>query len=454
MKKSLATLAVLASLFLALPASLMAQGKTIAIIFNSNAPGTTVVVDGVALPGVAPMTVQLKPGLKVIVASAPGFKSVTLRLPLTANGPVNLNLLPGDPGLPITFSSNAPNASLTVDGVAVPGVLPQTVTLTAGTHTVSASAPGYKPSTVALPITQAGPIAITLQPAVETVNVTFTSNAPGAQITVDGELKGVVPVAVSVTKGNHVVTATAPGYKPSTVTLPLTSSSPVAVNLVPDTLSVTFTSNAPGTTILINGAAQAGVLPLTVPLAKGNYTVTANAPGYLSSTVTLPITGAGPVSITLQQETLAITFTSNAPKTTLSINGAPQAGTLPLTVSLTKGTYTVTASAPGYNASTVTLPINGAGPVMITLQPSLATVGLDLSRLTLAKNTKVKVLVNGVETDENAIAGVGTTTIKLVFGPVTFETTVELAAGKSYVLSPFAGIELMGEKKDKRDKKD
>lgn len=202
---------------------------------------------------------------------------------------------------------------------------------------------------------------------------------------------------------------------------------------------VTFSSNAPNTSLTINGELKKGILPLTITLEPGTYAVVASAPGYLTSSVNLPISGADPIAINLVPATYPLTVNvTNSKSFSVFLNNAASANV----TSLSPGSYAVRVSSPGFQDFQTTVSItNAAQTINVTLQPAVATVSLDLSRLSLAKGTKLQIYVNGKSSGVPFTAN-GPTAVKVEVAGLTIETTYDFAPGRTYSLSPFAGLDI------------
>lgn len=114
-----------------------------------------------------------------------------------------------------------------------------------------------------------------------TVALTLVVKEPGAEITVDGESVGTspLPAPVVVDIGTRVVTATKPGFKPLTQSLPVGGApgATVTLTLVREVHEGALTVHAPaGSTITIDGKAV-GTGTYTGTLSSGGHTLRVDA---------------------------------------------------------------------------------------------------------------------------------------------------------------------------------
>ena len=360
------------------PATLTISPATVTIAAGSTTPSTQPTITGVAI------------GSASIDASAPGYTSSSLLVPVN-----NVQItIPSGTSVGLTASTSFP---VTLATPAPAGGL--TVTLTSSnTSTVSVTSS----VTVA-----AGATTPTTQPQVKGVNVgsaNITATAPGY---ISATQPVSVTASVSFTPAAISVAATAS----ATVTLTLSAAAPtggVTVNLssgntglatVPAT--ITFAANSKTATFAVAGVA-AGSTTITAGappnIPNATLTVTVTPPGTigtqsglsvgLTQSVSFPITLSTPaptggVTVTLTSDNASTV--SISPGTVQIAANAVTPATQPQVTGVNLGSANITASAPGYNSATQS--VNGTATV--TLSPSTSTVGLNSSQnLTLTLSAK------------------------------------------------------------------
>lgn len=178
-------------------------------------------------------------------------------------------------GLPqVRFTSNVPGVQVAIDGQPA-GTIPLTVWVVPGVHQFTFTAPGEAPKTISYPVESDVDVPYFTKPK-STFPLTINTNAPNAQILLDGVSVAGNPVAVL--PGRHTLTVTAPGFQQ--VVLPFDQpSSPQTLNvtLVPNTFALTVNTNVAGANMTIDGRPLVGN---TTSVAPGRHTLTVVAPGY------------------------------------------------------------------------------------------------------------------------------------------------------------------------------
>jgi hypothetical protein len=137
------------------------ESDTFALNINSNVPNAQFFVDGVPVPGNG----RFAPGKHDIRVTAPGNNDYVATINLNQDTNITATL---NPMLyPLTISTNVAGAQIFVDGnLYQPGGA-----YTPGTHTISASAPGYQSASSQLMLAQPSSVSITLSPALATIHI-------------------------------------------------------------------------------------------------------------------------------------------------------------------------------------------------------------------------------------------------------------------------------------------
>ncbi|HQK33820.1 MAG TPA: PEGA domain-containing protein [Spirochaetales bacterium] len=339
----------------------------------------------------------------------------------------------------VTFQLNPPNAQLFVDGQAIKG---NVATLTAGNHTVKATAPGYLEYNGTINVTGNITVPITLQPA--TATVTFQLNVPGAQIYVNNQpIKGTV---ATLPFGTHTVRVSFAGFIDFTTTINVTGNMVVPVTMQQATAQVSFQVNPPNAQVYVDNQAIKGN---TATVTMGNHSIRVTAPGYLDYNTTVTVNGDMTLPVTLQAQTFKLSVNANNVKgAQVLLNGA-QAGTTPFHTQLTAGTYTVTIQAPGYIAYTESFTVGPDKTIAVNLQQALATLTIQLPAANINTDMKgghwsqIIIWVDGVQQKGNVIQLTpGKHLIKITSGGMQVEIMYEFEAGKSYVFEPFMGLNI------------
>ena len=366
---------------------------------------------------------------------------VTLGTPAPAGG-VYIMLASSDSGI----ATVSPASSFVPEGMTSPRSTPAVTGNSAGSVTVSASAPGYATANAQVLVSSGGttatamsfwPGSLAISPA-ETQNLTLNLSAPGpAGITVSLHSTNVtvatVPATVSFAANATSATVPVTGVAAGSVTI--TASAP---NLASATAGVSVTRPAGGGILLQS----------SLSVTAGN---TANLPVALGAAA-----GAGSVSITLTSSdpTVASIFPSTI---TIPEGSTATSRQVPAVTGNIAGTATITASANGYATVSCQVQVTGGGAtISMAFSPATLTINGNASQdltLTLSASDP-NGLVVGLTSSNPAVAtvpaamsfGTGTTlsvpVTGVAAGSVTITATatnVATAAARVTVTQPAAG---------------
>jgi len=267
--------------------------------------------------------------------------------------------------------------------------------------------------------------------------VTFQANVPGVSITINSTpYNGALPQTINFQPGTYALVAKANGFQDFTTTFTVVQGRAQTVTIGMQTLQpvqpamaqITFTSNAPNTTLTFSNSRLSRPLPQTVTAAPGTYQITAEAPGFQSLTTTITVTGSTTIPLTLQGASFPITFVSNVNNTRITVDGNRINRPLPQTVQLNVGTHQVVASSPGYQDSILTIEVTGgAQTVNVILQPQVSQV----------RAQGVQVYIDGVlQTGEVFDVEPGRRTVRVVAGNYSAEQVHNFVAGRTYDITP------------------
>jgi len=210
---------------------------------NSDPPGATVILNGVA-GDVTPLTFSnLPPGEYLVVLHKPGFRAVRKTVTLAPDQRLALDLrLEPMYGL-LLVVCDPPGAEVAVNDAAR-GAAPLLVTdLPLGRHRIRASAPGYQPKTTEIEIRDRTPVKLALTLISDSAALTIDSMPPGANVLVNGIAVGVTPCQVDrVEAGDCVLKLLLDGYRPYEQTFKLRAgqreSLTIRLEAIPATLKV------------------------------------------------------------------------------------------------------------------------------------------------------------------------------------------------------------------------
>lgn len=170
---------------------------------------------GAVAAGQGKWTLRLAPGDYVAHFGAPLHEPTTAELHIR-EGDANALLarsLEKTTGLAL-LKSDPPGADITIGGVSF-GTAPRLVTdLPLGTWQATFSLPGCKEQTVQFTLKDRVPVQALARLSTDTATLVVTSNVEGAEIRVNGAIRGTAPCTVGrVPAGEIVIEARAPGYR-------------------------------------------------------------------------------------------------------------------------------------------------------------------------------------------------------------------------------------------------
>ena len=120
--------------------------------------------------------------------------------------------------------------------------------------------------------------------------LTVESNVRGADVSIDGQVRGQTPLSLELDRADYRVEVSADGYRSYSETVPLSGDREVYANLQAVEYSLNVDPNVDGAQIEIEGKGQArGSMRVTV--TPGTYRVTITAPGYDDFTTRVTVRG-------------------------------------------------------------------------------------------------------------------------------------------------------------------
>lgn len=238
--------------------------------------------------------VLLRRGDYLVRAQQPGYKPAQLRIKVTdaPNQQFALELakLPGKLRVDVPAA-----ARVTVDGKEI-GNAPGEFEVAAGRHKVAITADRYQPFSAEVDVEGAGK-SQTFTPKLVPGwgDVTIKSEPAGAQLLVNGEVRGVTPLTTQIMAGNHPVELRLQGFKPWTTDLQVKANEPLALGPIklglPDG-RLAVRSEPAGASVSVAGVYR-GQTPLELELRPDiQHSIVLTRPGYEAATRQVSL-GAG-----------------------------------------------------------------------------------------------------------------------------------------------------------------
>ncbi len=261
------------------------------VTVNSVPSNAQVFLDG-SFRGMTPITInQVSVGTHTLLLRLSGYQdfqttftlssgehrtaNVTLQRDLPQDGTVKIQVDPFD-------------ARVSINGVDYgPAGGELTLTLHAGTHSLSVTRSGYNPYNVSFTLSggEYKTIPVRLSPLQATVSI--RSNPSGARIFIDGSNTGnQTPFQMTLSPGTYQVRLTREGYQDWTTTVTLASGANQEINAALQVLRARLNVQANVTsTVFVNGRSRGTISPnspISLELDGGLYEVLIVAEGYFS----------------------------------------------------------------------------------------------------------------------------------------------------------------------------
>ena len=233
-----------------------------------------------------------------------------------------------------------------------------------GTHRVAATLKGYYPLDTQFEVTSSSGQVIDLKlkklPGLVTLK---TEPEATARVLLDGMPLGETPLEdAEIAPGVHRLELSADRFLPQVVEIDVRGAAErqlLVAKLTPNWAPVSFATQPPGATVLVDGA-DVGVTPLEMQITAGERQIEARLSGYNAWTNKVIVSAGTPLQLPDVKLALAdgrVDIVSNPTEANVSIDGEFR-GRAPLTVKLTPGkTHELTLTKPGYETATRSLSI-------------------------------------------------------------------------------------------------
>jgi serine/threonine protein kinase len=207
----------------------------------------------------------------------------------------------------LRIATEPPGATVTVDGEAVPGITPLTMSqVKPGSHALVATLEGYDPATKEVDVTagKSGKVSLKLKHALATLNLGVTP--VDAEVLIDGKSQGKGPQQLHVPVGEHTLMLRRDGYQELKETLTISSAQPTSIarNMKrvgekgePNPFgkvgrffgrlgaekgngTLVVTTRPTGALVTINGSSAPGTTPVKASIPAGKYKMSIKLDGY------------------------------------------------------------------------------------------------------------------------------------------------------------------------------
>lgn len=273
------------------------ESKVIRCDFTSQPDGANVRIDG-SLRGVTPLTLyDLGPGKHHLRFDLTGYEGVDDFLFLREGGVAQKNaVLSPEKGLLLVTTEPA-GCDVSLDGLSF-GKTPRLITSldAKDAHRLLLQKPGYQPRQIEVKFNGRLPLVKHESLIVDSGTIEVTSDPAGAEVTVNGIVRGKTPLTVrEVPKGRATVMLKKNGFADASRELSMVAgeSQTLFIRLkgIPGTMSLTSVPD--GARFYVDDQPQ-GKAPVTLKgLKPGDYTVRAEKEGYATMTRTVTIDNGG-----------------------------------------------------------------------------------------------------------------------------------------------------------------
>lgn len=284
-----------------------------------------------------------------VTVSAPKFAAKTVNIDDDSPSTINVELSP----LPatVTLSTNTNNNDIQWFVNQKPHATAKQLTLTvpAGTYTVTARHPAYESASVDIKADIAETIEKTLSLTPVSGSVDINSQPSGASVQIDGETVGKTPLTLPQSGGSHKITVSLSGYEPITDEIMITADANAVsrdYRLIPEQAILNVQTSPSQGLLTIDGNPVSG-REVSVE-ANTEHTVSYSAPGFAAQkqSVNLPPGQTSSLRFNLSPVNGEVVIKANLPAEVF-IDGK-KAGSTPLTTQLQTLTHTIEIRKPGY----------------------------------------------------------------------------------------------------------
>ena len=282
---------VLAAAFLSLTAALAQENVPTRVSISSQPEGARIIIDG-RDRGTTPQNLfDLKPGRHHLKYKLAGYEDLD-RFFNTQEENLDTGVLVAEKGL-LLLKTDPAGCDVQIDGVSV-GQTPCLITTLAAkdTYSVKLRKAGYLDQEISVKFDGRKPLERFEKFVLASGTIDITSEPAGAEVTVNGIVKGTAPLKVTdVPKGRAIVKFHLDGYadeeRDVAVNAGDTLTLPVVLKGLPGTLQLT--SVPEGARFYVNGEMR-GKSPVSIThLQPGSYEVRAELDGYSTETKTIAI---------------------------------------------------------------------------------------------------------------------------------------------------------------------
>ncbi len=341
-------------------AVLRALGTVEVSAANEGARGASVSVDGAPAGqlGSTPVRVtDLQPGRHQVRIERDGYRTFEQWVDVGGGQVVRVSgvLERAAPDTGSILVAGPTGATITLDGRPA-GTTPTVIDgVPTGSHTVEIRAQGLPPYSQQV-LVLAGQRATVTMPTAAGSTLRVIASAPGATISIDGEVIGPSPaVREGLTAGDHIVEASAEGYQPARQTVEIQAGRDRVISLEMTRVQgapgrIVVSSNVPASLVIIDNE-ERGQAPVVYTPEAGTHAIVVRAQGYGDFSTTCE-TGPGQnceinALLSAEQVRVRVAVQPGLRDAQLFVDDQPT-GPVPFDGTLPSGSHILAVRAPGY----------------------------------------------------------------------------------------------------------
>lgn len=257
---------------------------TSVLIAASDPEGAEVTLDGASYGPSPALIPGVLPGTHRVGFSLSGYKEKTIEVQVPDRSPRRVFATLTSDTATLHVSCAVPEAQIVVNGVKAGQGSVTVSRIPAGEVEIKVEARGYRPYAASISLAEGAEESMSVDLETLPSSIEVVSSPAGANVTIDGVLRGTAPVSVAeIAPGRHSVSVAMDGYDPDSrdVILEAGVKGVVDFTLVSNTGSLLVTTEPAGVTLVVDGR-DAGATPAAmdaVPGVSAPFTIGGLAPG-------------------------------------------------------------------------------------------------------------------------------------------------------------------------------
>lgn len=370
--------------------------QLVSVDITSNPSGATVIIDDGVHMQDTPFSYDLLPGVHKFDYFLAAHVSQILYKNISDTDytvHAEMSTVPPDP-IMVSIDSDPQGATVVIDNGAYTDVTPFSYNLPPMSHVFAFSLDDYQDQALIEVISdQNNSVFATLN--LITIPTTITSDPSGVTVVIDnGDYEDMTPLVYNLTPGSHTFDFDLYGYEPQSFSQDIDEVNNTVhadmVEIPPQPVTVTITSNPPGATVSIGSGVYSDVTPFAYDLLPGTHSFDFSLDGYEPQNIIQVINDQNnTVHADLIQLPITVNVTSNPVGATVIIDSGVHSDVTPFVYDLLPGLHTFDYVLTDYEPQTVEQTIDAAnnsvhadlvpiGPqpvtVTVTSEPPDATV--------------------------------------------------------------------------------